>query len=81
MLRDRNKNVRSIAANSLGQLGFHEGIDPLLNTLNDPENEVAWSAAEALAEMGDPEALKQLEKMLPDIDPSLVERFKSRFRR
>jgi HEAT repeat protein len=78
MLQDPDKQVRSLAAHSLGQLGFHEVVDPLLKALNDPESDVAWSAAEALAQIGDPAALQQLKKYLPHMDPELAERFSQR---
>jgi HEAT repeat protein len=42
---------------------------------------VAWSAAEALTEIGDTEALRQLEKLLPKMDPELAERFKTRLQK
>ena len=65
---------------ALGKLGFHDVIKPLLQALNDSDTDVAWSAAEALTEIGDPEALKHLEKFLPQMDPELAERFRQQLR-
>ena len=73
MLEDHNGDVRSIAAVSLGQLGFYEAIDSLVKTLNDPESKVADSAAEALAKMGDRKTLGKLQRLLPTLDPSRAE--------
>ena len=62
-----------MAAISLGHLGYHEAIEPLVQALNDRDSKVSDSAALALAEMGGQATLKRLQELLPAVDASLSE--------
>jgi HEAT repeat protein len=54
LLKDRDENVRSLAASALGNIGASakSGIPDLIPLLKDQDRDVRFNAAEALGEMG-----------------------------
>ncbi|MFQ6616162.1 MAG: HEAT repeat domain-containing protein [Fidelibacterota bacterium] len=53
MTDHRSPLVRNRAAIALGNMGFPQGIPPLQSLLKDPEPNVVWNSAVALARLGD----------------------------
>jgi HEAT repeat protein len=64
LLRDKDTLVRQTAAAVLGQLKATESIPPLKQAMDDKNIEVAFSAAKALAEMGDTDGREFLIEVL-----------------
>lgn len=68
-LRNSDRRIRWECAQSLGYLELKKGVRPLINTLeNDEDEEVRKEAAEALGKIGDPLSVKSLIKALKDRD-------------
>ncbi len=66
--------MRSIAAVSLGHLGFDEAIDPLIAALKDSENKVIDSVAVSSdRNWQSPQVRRKLRRLLPKLDNSLKE--------
>ncbi|HTV07179.1 MAG TPA: HEAT repeat domain-containing protein [Acidobacteriaceae bacterium] len=64
-LSDKDVNVRVAAADTLGDLGFHESIPALRHVLdNDPVPEVEFAAAKALYRLNDPKGKEALEDVV-----------------
>lgn len=53
-LRDDNPQVREIAANALGEIGYLDAIKPLILVLKDGVSEVRNNAVKALTKIGEP---------------------------
>lgn len=67
-LRDSFDEVRSEAADALGELGHPEGVAPLVAALKDPQGYVRHSAAGALGKIADLRALIPLVMSLQEKD-------------
>ncbi len=67
-------SVRENAAEALGLLRDRRAVEPLINALNDSDEEVRWKAAWALGNIGDKKAIKPLIYALND-DRWSVRRF------
>lgn len=63
LLKDQNPNVRASAAKALGMIGQRECIPYLIEALHD-EEWVAFSAIEAIGQIGDEMALNALSEIL-----------------
>ncbi|MFN3479063.1 MAG: HEAT repeat domain-containing protein [Thermodesulfovibrionales bacterium] len=63
LLKDTNPNVRASAAKTIGRLGYDEAVPYLLEALKD-EEWVAFSAIEALGEIGGKRAIYALKDTL-----------------
>lgn len=70
LLKDLNPNVRASAARTAGRLGYSEAVPYLVEVLKD-EEWVAFSAIEALGEIGDKNALAVLSNVLSSGTESL----------
>ena len=79
-LSDKNVQVRIAAVDTLADLGSHESIPALENTMdNDPVPEVEFAAAKALFKLGDPKGKETLKMVLYgniDAKSSYIERQK-----
>ncbi len=64
MLGDSDPAIRKTAAYAAGRIGTPVTIGPLRESLGDPEVDVRWNAALALARMGDKSGLSLLARML-----------------
>ena len=53
-------DVRSEAADALGEINDSRGVDPLILSLKDEDPSVRWNAARALGNIGDPRAVDPL---------------------
>lgn len=74
LLEDDDLEVRAQAARVLGDLHVEAAFDGLIKALRNPDERVGLFAAEALGELGRPEALSQLILMMResgDHDPNL----------
>ncbi len=69
LLKDSDWWIRIAAADTLGRLKDPRAVEPLIESLADPE--VKWAAVEALGRVGDPRALNALGKMLADPGPDV----------
>jgi len=58
-LSNEDPDVRTSAAETLGQIGATRAIEPLIELLNDEDPDVRYTAAEALGQIGKP-AVKPL---------------------
>ena len=67
-LTSRNKHIRLGVMEALGEIKAHEAVQPLIQALHDPDNEVRWEAALALGEIGDERAIPPLVERLKDHD-------------
>lgn len=63
-LQSSDPGVRQISAAALGGIRDERTLAPLRAALEDPEREVRWNAAVALAKQGDGAGLDELESML-----------------
>jgi len=69
LLKDDNKNIRYIAAESLGELNMPESIPALIDALGDKEWFVRDAAIESLGKLGAVQALPLIEPLLDDPVP------------
>ncbi|HEX7708829.1 MAG TPA: PilT/PilU family type 4a pilus ATPase, partial [Thermoanaerobaculia bacterium] len=69
LLKDPDWWIRIAAAESLGRSRDSRAVDPLIETLSDPD--ARWAAVEALGRIADPRALGALGKMLADPQPNV----------
>jgi len=60
LINDKNSDIRSDAANVLGEIGDERAVDPLIGALMDAKYTVRWNAAEALGKIGDTKAVEPL---------------------
>ncbi len=67
-LLNEDAQLRSSAAEALGEIGSERAVEPLLSALKDAEAEVRWSAAEALGEIGSERAVEPLLSALKEGD-------------
>ena len=58
LLKNKDAHYRIKAAQALGAIGSREGVNYLLQALNDQEILVIWRVIEALGKIGDPVATK-----------------------
>lgn len=70
-LGDRDADVRSAAALSLGELGLERAVPPLLACLDDREARVRQAAIVALGRLGLPSAFEPLAAALTDGSPDV----------
>ncbi|HVP93863.1 MAG TPA: HEAT repeat domain-containing protein [Methanoregulaceae archaeon] len=63
-LKDEDRWVRYVAADSLANIGATQAVTPLMATLKDPDQDVRFAAAAALGRLGDRKALPELESVL-----------------
>lgn len=66
MQTEKDINLRSCAAESLGRLGDKRAVDPLIKLLKDQENIMRFTAATSLGQIGDTRAVEPLIKALGD---------------
>ncbi len=66
-------NAWANAARCLGELGYKEAVEPLLEGLSDRRPSIRRAAAEALGELGDKRAVKPLLERLSDEDLGIYE--------
>jgi HEAT repeat protein len=64
LLKDRD--VQDIVPWSLAQIGDHDAVAPLIETLNNPYPVMRWLAIDALATLNAKEALPQIRALLTD---------------
>ncbi len=64
LLNDEQSQVRMQAANALGNIGFREAIDPLINALADPNDWVRVQIVDAIGKLGNPFTAKVLAQHL-----------------
>jgi len=67
-LEDKDKDVRSKAADALGEIGDSRAVEPLVKALKDKESCVRHRAADALRKIHDTRAIDPLIKALEDND-------------
>jgi hypothetical protein len=67
-LTDGADELAQLAAYVLGKIGGIECINPLVDALRDREADVRWRAAEALGNIGSPQALPELERVAREDD-------------
>ena len=65
--RDEFSGVRWKAAEALSKIG-NPAVEPLIATLQYPDDDVRWKAAIALGEIGNPDAIEPLIQLLSDDD-------------
>jgi hypothetical protein len=65
-LQNEDSNVRRVAAEALGGLGYPRAVEPLIVALRDEDPHVRRAAAEALGNIGDARAVKFLIMALHD---------------
>ena len=65
--RDEFSGVRWKAAEALSKIG-NPAVEPLIATLQFPDDDVRWKAAIALGEIGNPDAVEPLIQLLSDDD-------------
>ena len=65
--RDEFSGVRWKAAEALSKIG-NPAVEPLIATLQYPDDDVRWKAAIALGEIGNPDAVEPLIQLLSDDD-------------
>jgi HEAT repeat protein len=63
MLSDDDENNRWKAAESLGRIRDHGGVEPLIDTLWDDDSRVRLKAAWALGQIGDTRAIGPLRRL------------------
>ncbi|MGQ9678269.1 MAG: HEAT repeat domain-containing protein [bacterium] len=63
-LRDQREEIRLAVVKTLGKIGAQESVKELCITLSDSSREVRKAAANALSEIGDPQALPALESAI-----------------
>ena len=64
LLKERDWWLRTAAADTLGRIKDPRAVPHLVRALGDPENR--WAAIDALAEIGGPESIQPLAKLLTD---------------
>jgi twitching motility protein PilT len=69
LLKDPDWWLRVTAADTLGRLGNANAVDPLIETLADPE--ARWAAVEALGRIADIRSLPALAKLFADPAPEI----------
>jgi HEAT repeat protein len=62
----KDSDVQYIVPRSLAQIGDHDAVAPLIETLHDPNPDMRWLAVNALATLKAKEALPQLREMQGD---------------
>lgn len=62
-LQDEDREVRLIAARTLGSSGDPQAIEPLITVLQDNDADVVWEAIYALGRLGNTQALPALERV------------------
>ena len=67
-LKDKDKNVRQLAALEMGEIKDTSAVEPLIAALKDNNSSVRWSAAEALGKIKDERAVGPLIDALEDVD-------------
>jgi hypothetical protein len=67
-LKNSDKNVRALAAQTLGNIGNSEAVPALIEALNDEDNQVQYSAQLALSQIGNSETISALIRVLKDSD-------------
>lgn len=70
-LHDKNKTVRAIAVETLGEIGDERAVEPLIDALKDSSSLVRKKAAEALGALGDRRAVEALIKAIDDKAPEV----------
>jgi HEAT repeat protein len=70
-LRDRDAEIRQIAASVLGEIGDKRAIAPLIQALKDRDSDVRSAAAAALGKIGDAQAVEPLNAALKDENDSV----------
>lgn len=65
-LQNEDSNVRRVAAEALGRLGYPRAVEPLIIALRDEDPHVRRAAAKALGNIGDARAVKFLVMALHD---------------
>jgi HEAT repeat protein len=60
VLRDGDADARRRAVEALGTLGDARAVEPLVHALDDEDERVQWSAAQALERIGSLETLAAL---------------------
>jgi HEAT repeat protein len=68
-LKDKDANVRCVAAKALMRFQDRRAVEPLVKMLRDTEPLARAAAAEALGHLGDPVAVNSLVGFLRDADP------------
>lgn len=63
-----SKNVRGVAAETLGEIGDARAVEPLIEAVKDKDEYVRWAAIETLGEIGDARAVESLIEALKDKD-------------
>ena len=58
--------MQSIVPWSLAQIGDHDAVAPLIETLNDPNPDMRWLAIDALTSLKAKEALPMIHALLTD---------------
>jgi HEAT repeat protein len=71
-LKHRNKNVRDLAASTLGYSGNPEAVKPLIEALQDDSERVRRTITLALGQFKDPEAVPVLIQLIEDRDPDVA---------
>ena len=66
-MKDRDPDIRGMAASILGQAGNRSAVGVLKKMLSDPDKHVRIRAAEALWELGDPSGLKIIYAIIGDV--------------
>ena len=61
-LHDPDKHVRTLAVQTLGDIGNPLAVSPLVDALRDDDWVVRWTAVKALENIGTPEALAVVRK-------------------
>ncbi|MCP4696875.1 MAG: hypothetical protein GY862_08510 [Gammaproteobacteria bacterium] len=70
-LKNESKELRSSAAEVLGQLGDTDAVSPLIELLKDRESSVRVNAVNALSRLGDADAVTPLIALLKDQNSSV----------
>src|SRR5215475_3525127 len=71
LLKSEDGQVRSSAAEALGEIGAEQAVAGLIEALKDLDGQVRWSAAYALGEIGGEQAVAGLIEALKDLDNDL----------
>ena len=72
LLTNPYREVRCIAAESMGLIGDREALGPLIAAMNDPDHGVIVAAIRSLGRLGDPAAIPPLLERLDEPPASLI---------